>query len=43
MFLLGTCFILVVVFLPGGLAGAARRLADRPGRRDERAPEGATA
>lgn len=39
MFLLGTCFVLVVVFLPGGLAGAAQRL----GRRGERAPQEVTA
>nr|BFF18498.1 hypothetical protein GCM10025730_20190 [Promicromonospora thailandica] len=39
MFLLGTCFILVVIFLPGGLAGAAERLAAR--RRP--VPEGAAA
>ncbi|GGM15254.1 branched-chain amino acid ABC transporter permease [Promicromonospora citrea] len=32
MFLLGTCFVLVVLFLPGGLAGAAERLAARRGR-----------
>jgi branched-chain amino acid transport system permease protein len=38
LFILGTLFILVVVFLPGGLAGAAARL--RPRRRGAaRAPE----
>ncbi|WP_055477671.1 branched-chain amino acid ABC transporter permease [Sphaerimonospora mesophila] len=39
MFLLGTCFILVVLFLPGGLAGAAQRLAAR--RRGAAPPGGA--
>ncbi|KAB8189550.1 branched-chain amino acid ABC transporter permease [Nonomuraea phyllanthi] len=39
MFLLGTCFILVVLFLPGGLAGAAQRLAAR--RRGAVPPGGA--
>ncbi|GAB3161255.1 hypothetical protein GCM10027059_10960 [Myceligenerans halotolerans] len=34
MFLLGTCFILVVMFLPGGIAGAA----DRVRRRGSRSP-----
>jgi len=29
MFLLGTCFVLVVLFLPGGIAGLAQRLARR--------------
>jgi branched-chain amino acid transport system permease protein len=38
MFLLGTCFVLVVIFLPGGLAGAAERLAGR--RRPGRTPGG---
>ncbi|MFI2488793.1 branched-chain amino acid ABC transporter permease [Promicromonospora kroppenstedtii] len=53
MFLLGTCFVLVVLFLPGGLAGAAARLAARrrPGSDQDGsgpasgvpAPEGAVA
>ena len=29
MFLLGTCFVLVVLFLPGGIAGLTQRLARR--------------
>ncbi|WP_123816598.1 branched-chain amino acid ABC transporter permease [Myceligenerans xiligouense] len=33
MFLLGTCFILVVMFLPGGIAGAASRAAEHVRRR----------
>lgn len=39
MFLLGTCFVLVVLFLPGGLAGAAERVA----RRRSAAPAGGAA
>jgi branched-chain amino acid transport system permease protein len=31
LFILGTLFILVVLFLPGGLTGAAERLAGRSG------------
>ncbi|MDP9981351.1 branched-chain amino acid transport system permease protein [Pseudarthrobacter oxydans] len=33
LFILGTLFILVVLFLPGGLTGAAKRLAQRRNRR----------
>ena len=33
MFILGTLFILVVLFLPGGLAGAAARLRSREAAR----------
>ncbi len=33
LFILGTLFILVVLFLPGGLTGAAQRLAQRRNRR----------
>ncbi|MBL0884922.1 branched-chain amino acid ABC transporter permease [Myceligenerans indicum] len=40
MFLLGTCFILVVMFLPGGIAGAASRAVDRVRRRGPRGPGG---
>ncbi|RPF27200.1 branched-chain amino acid ABC transporter permease [Georgenia muralis] len=32
LFILGTLFILVVLFMPGGIAGAAERLAGRPAR-----------
>ena len=41
LFLLGTLFILVVMFLPGGIAGAASRLAARrrPGEVREEARE----
>ena len=40
LFLLGTLFVLVVLFLPGGLAGCAQRLAARvgPGRPDREGP-----
>lgn len=33
LFILGTLFVLVVLFLPGGLTGAADRLAQRRNRR----------
>lgn len=33
LFILGTLFILVVLFMPGGMAGAARRLAGRVSKR----------
>ncbi len=36
MFLLGTLFILVVMFFPGGIAGAARSVASRSSNREER-------
>ncbi|MGN7704575.1 branched-chain amino acid ABC transporter permease [Cellulosimicrobium sp. 22601] len=36
LFLLGTLFILVVMFLPGGIAGAASRLAARRRPREDR-------
>ncbi len=36
LFILGTLFILVVLFLPGGLTGAAERLAGRSGRHKPR-------
>jgi branched-chain amino acid transport system permease protein len=36
LFILGTLFILVVLFLPGGLTGAAERLAGRSGRHQPR-------
>lgn len=32
LFILGTLFILVVLFMPGGIAGAAERLTGRPAR-----------
>lgn len=35
LFILGTLFILVVIFLPGGLAGVARRVTDRSNARRE--------
>jgi len=31
LFLLGLLFVLVVMFLPGGLAGALKRVSDRHG------------
>ncbi|MEG3615695.1 branched-chain amino acid ABC transporter permease [Isoptericola haloaureus] len=36
LFILGTLFVLVVLFLPGGIAGAAQRLAHRSGRDRQR-------
>jgi branched-chain amino acid transport system permease protein len=36
LFILGTLFILVVLFLPGGLTGAAQRLTRGPGRQKAR-------
>lgn len=39
LFILGTLFILVVIFLPGGIAGVARRVAGRPGSHREREME----
>ncbi|QCU78459.1 branched-chain amino acid ABC transporter permease [Citricoccus sp. SGAir0253] len=36
LFLLGSLFVLVVLFLPGGLAGSVRRLSARTGRRRPR-------
>jgi branched-chain amino acid transport system permease protein len=39
LFLLGLLFVLVVMFLPGGLAGALARVsAPRPSRADASAP-----
>jgi branched-chain amino acid transport system permease protein len=37
MFLLGTCFVLVVLFLPGGISGLARHLALRRGAAEKMA------
>ena len=42
LFILGTLFILVVLFLPGGLTGAAQRLAQRRNRRVRRAGNDST-
>ncbi|GAA4731998.1 branched-chain amino acid ABC transporter permease [Isoptericola chiayiensis] len=39
LFILGTLFVLVVLFLPGGIAGAAQRLAHRSGRNRDRQRE----
>ena len=42
LFLLGTLFILVVLFLPGGLTGTAQRLAQRRNRRVRDTGDGST-
>lgn len=42
LFILGTLFILVVLFLPGGLTGAAQRLAQRRTRRGRTAGNDST-
>lgn len=42
LFTLGVLFVLVVIFLPGGLAGAAGRLRRAVGRRRPRAADGTT-
>ena len=43
LFILGTLFILVVLFMPGGIAGAAERLTGRPARARESAERGRAA